>query len=165
MLTSRRRFDQDTGKYFILRDIATTVLPSPRSDDDAGSPRQPVETRETSLSSVLANGRLKSQHDLRVSGKMNFCDRQAFAELVDNENLRCDSPKSLMKRATARMYLPRNDKFEGYCQFPRPRLPPETQREDTFRTKHKRGQIYIGAEREKATMPEVEFKQLQLQKK
>ena len=41
------------------------------------------------------------------------------------------------------MYLPRHDKFEGYSQFPRPRLPPETKKIDSFAGKAK-GEIFKG---------------------
>ena len=50
------------------------------------------------------------------------------------------SPRSLIRKKTENMYIPRQDKFEGYTQFPRPRLPPEhkaTEHQfDSFITRH-----------------------------
>ena len=45
-----------------------------------------------------------------------------------NERLKVEQPKSLVSNDTEHMYLPRNDKFEGYSQFPRPRIPTDAEK-------------------------------------
>ena len=80
---------------------------------------------------------------------MNYKQRLAYAENRANDRLKVLSPKSLLGLSTEKMYLPRNDKFEGYSQFPRPKLPPEdppgtaVERRpfDSFITKRPKGQL------------------------
>ena len=99
------------------------------------------------MHSVSPGGSISSQHDLRVSGFMNYRQRQAYAMEKSNGRLVVNSPRSLLRKSTDSMYLPRNNKFEGYSQFPRPRLPPEAKKFDSFitRTKPKKmGDIYKG---------------------
>ena len=55
--------------------------------------------------------------------------------------MRVKSPRSLLRQHTENMYLPRHDKFEGYSQFPRPRLPPETKK---LEHKKAKGEIFKG---------------------
>ena len=56
---------------------------------------------------------------------MNYKQRRAYAQEKSNSRLHVPSPISLSRKKAEEMYLPRNDKFEGYMQFPRPRIPPE----------------------------------------
>ena len=51
-----------------------------------------------------------------------------------------ESPRSLLRKSAERLYIPRQDKFEGYSQFPRPRIPPEVSRANSF-ANHKTGKI------------------------
>ena len=64
----------------------------------------------------------------------------------ENDSLKVESPRSLLRKTTMNMYLPRNDKFEGYSQFPRPKLPPESKKFDSFISKRPKmpGEIYRG---------------------
>jgi len=80
------------------------------------------------------------------------------------------SPRSLLGLSTEQMYLPRNDKFEGYTQFPRPRLPPEAKKSvekktfDSFITRRPKGEIYKG-EIDQSTIPLKELIEMKKMKK
>ena len=83
---------------------------------------------------------------------MNYKQRLAYAEDRANDRLKVLSPKSLLGLSTEKMYLPRNDKFEGYSQFPRPKLPPEDpgtvgerRSFDSFITKRPKAKISKGS--------------------
>ena len=73
-----------------------------------------VFRRETRTEMVSPVGHLRKQHDLRVSGFMNYKQRSNYAYNKSNDNLKVESPSSLVRKSTEKMYLPRNDKFEGY---------------------------------------------------
>ena len=62
---------------------------------------------------------------------MNFRERIAYVQnwtrnKPDSNCVKVESPSSLRQMKIMSMYVPRQDKFEGYAQFPRPRLPNET---------------------------------------
>ena len=81
---------------------------------------------------------------------MNYKQRLQYAHNKSNDRLKVLSPRSLLGRSTEKMYLPRNDKFEGYTQFPRPKIPPEYQKSgkkttfDSFITRRPKGEIFKG---------------------
>ena len=52
---------------------------------------------------------------------MNFRERNHYALRHSEQQLAAKSPRSVTK-SMANLYVPQNDKFEGYMQFPRPRL-------------------------------------------
>lgn len=102
---------------------------------------------------------------------MNYKQRIAYARNKSNERLKVDSPRSLLGLSTEHMYLPRNDKFEGYSQFPRPKLPPEAQQDvgslkafDSFISRRPKGEIYRG-EVDSATIPVQELIKMKKRKK
>jgi len=63
---------------------------------------------------VSPDGKIAAKHDLKVTGFMNYKERQSYAMSKSKDMLRVASPRSLLRKSTERLYLPRNDKFEGY---------------------------------------------------
>ena len=94
---------------------------------------------------------------------MNYRQRDSYARQSSNDNLKVQSPRALQGKATEHMYLPRNDKFEGYSQFPRPRIPPENQKIDSFIGRRPKGEIYV--ERDPDMIPIKELLEKQAQRK
>ena len=104
----------------------------------------PKTHRDICTQNINSNGQYFKQHDLRCSGKMNFRQRQAYAQEKSNDRLKASSPNSLSRKSAEKMYIPRPDKLEGYSQFPRPRIPPDI---NTFESKkHVKGSIYTEEE-------------------
>ena len=66
------------------------------------------------MEGVTANGDLNKMHDLKVVGFMNYKQRLAYAKDKNINSLKVSSPRSLLRNSVDKMYLPRNDKFEGY---------------------------------------------------
>ena len=93
---------------------------------------EPMLSRRTFTETVSPSGKIAGKHDFKVTGFMNYKERQSYAISKSKGMLIVASPRSLLRKSTERMYLPRNDKFEGYSQFPRPRVPPENKKFDSF---------------------------------
>jgi len=150
------RYDETSGRHFFLQEIETI---SDKPGQQEGHTRQ---------ASVNLSGQLRSEHDLKVAGFMNYKQRQTYARVSSKDNLHVDSPRSLSGKATNTMYLPRQDKFEGYSQFPRPRLPPPATKFGSFlaRVPHSKGlgQIYQG-ERNESEIPVKELMERQAKRR
>ena len=66
-----------------------------------------------------------------------------------------ESPSSLDRKDTNQMYQPRQDKFEGYAQLPRPKLAPDRNSSiSSAGSGHARGEIYTGQ------IPELSLEQI-----
>ena len=78
------------------------------------------------------------------------------------------SPSSLIGSSTNKMYIPRQDKFEGYSQLPRPRLPPDAPKFGSFFSRQPAakalGEIYRG-EPDKADIPVKELLEQQAKRR
>ena len=61
-------------------------------------------------------------HDLRVTGKMCFTDRNNLASRNERDTLKVAKPGSITKRSPSPLYTPHGTKFDGYSQFPRPQV-------------------------------------------
>ena len=65
------------------------------------------------------------------------------------------SPRALLGKSTEKMYLPRQDKFEGYSQFPRPQLPPEAKNFGSFLSRMPGGKAEPPRDRESIPTKEL----------
>ena len=103
-------FDQTSGRHYILREIETESI-------EVGSNHgksEPKTSRDIDILKSNSNGGTFMEHDKRVTGKMNYRQRQAYAQERSNDRLKASSPNSLLRRSAEKFYIPRIDKLEGY---------------------------------------------------
>jgi len=77
------------------------------ADGDQNNNSAETIVKHTKQESVSPNGQARSQHDLKVVGFMNYKQRIAYAQEKNIDSLKVSSPRSLLRKSTEHMYLPR----------------------------------------------------------
>ena len=91
------RYDPTSGRHFVLKEVSTT-----QNNSGFGSigTVEPEIRRSMHITGVSASGSLPKQHDMRVTGFMNYKQRHAYARDKRNDGLKVTSPRSLLGRST-----------------------------------------------------------------